>query len=70
MLPAHPSKSLFFFCQDVVLDLINQTRDLRSELNHKEQTIAHLSGDISDITVLKTLLYFTFHVYNYVRVLL
>uniref|UniRef100_A0A3Q2YFW8 Kinesin family member 15 n=3 Tax=Hippocampus comes TaxID=109280 RepID=A0A3Q2YFW8_HIPCM len=36
--------------KDVVLHLINQTRDLRSELNHKEQTIAHLSGDISDIT--------------------
>ncbi|XP_077411545.1 kinesin-like protein KIF15 [Vanacampus margaritifer] len=36
--------------KDVVLDLINQTRDLRSELNHKEQTIAHLSGDSSDIT--------------------
>ncbi|XP_077394978.1 kinesin-like protein KIF15 [Festucalex cinctus] len=36
--------------KDVVLDLINQTRDLRSELNHKEQTIAHLSGDNSDIT--------------------
>ncbi|XP_049595746.1 kinesin-like protein KIF15 [Syngnathus scovelli] len=36
--------------KDVVLDLINQTRDLRSELNHKEQSIAHLSGDISDIT--------------------
>ncbi|XP_077587394.1 kinesin-like protein KIF15 isoform X2 [Stigmatopora nigra] len=34
----------------VILDLINQTRDLRSDLNHKEQTIAHLTGDISDIT--------------------
>uniref|UniRef100_A0AAQ5XRA8 Kinesin motor domain-containing protein n=1 Tax=Amphiprion ocellaris TaxID=80972 RepID=A0AAQ5XRA8_AMPOC len=35
---------------DVVLDLINQTRDLRSELSHKDQTINHLSGDIKDIT--------------------
>ncbi|XP_061699754.1 kinesin-like protein KIF15 isoform X3 [Syngnathoides biaculeatus] len=36
--------------KDVILDLINQTRDLRSELNHKEQAIAHLSGDIRDVT--------------------
>ncbi|KAM9842620.1 kinesin-like protein KIF15 [Aulostomus maculatus] len=36
--------------KDVVLDLINQTRDLRSELNQKEQTITHLSEDIKDIT--------------------
>ncbi|XP_023141715.1 kinesin-like protein KIF15-A isoform X1 [Amphiprion ocellaris] len=36
--------------KDVVLDLINQTRDLRSELSHKDQTINHLSGDIKDIT--------------------
>ncbi|XP_057715378.1 kinesin-like protein KIF15 isoform X1 [Corythoichthys intestinalis] len=34
----------------VVLDLITQTRELRSDLTHKEQTIAHLSGDITDIT--------------------
>uniref|UniRef100_A0A3P8U2B7 Kinesin family member 15 n=1 Tax=Amphiprion percula TaxID=161767 RepID=A0A3P8U2B7_AMPPE len=36
--------------KDVVLDLINQTRDLRSELSQKDQTINHLSGDIKDIT--------------------
>ncbi|KAM7375859.1 hypothetical protein PAMP_005625 [Pampus punctatissimus] len=36
--------------KDVVLDLINQTRDLRSELSQKDQTITHLSGDIKDIT--------------------
>ncbi|XP_061552601.1 kinesin-like protein KIF15 isoform X2 [Phycodurus eques] len=36
--------------KDVILDLINQTRDLRSELNHKEQAIAHLSGDVRDVT--------------------
>uniref|UniRef100_A0A8D2ZK34 Kinesin motor domain-containing protein n=1 Tax=Scophthalmus maximus TaxID=52904 RepID=A0A8D2ZK34_SCOMX len=36
--------------KDVVLDLINQTRDLRSELIQKDQTITHLSGDIKDIT--------------------
>uniref|UniRef100_A0A7N6BFY2 Kinesin motor domain-containing protein n=1 Tax=Anabas testudineus TaxID=64144 RepID=A0A7N6BFY2_ANATE len=37
--------------KDVVLDLINQTRDLRSELSQKEETISHMSGDIKDITV-------------------
>ncbi|XP_070698199.1 kinesin-like protein KIF15 [Pempheris klunzingeri] len=36
--------------KDVVLDLINQTRDLRCELSQKDQTITHLSGDIRDIT--------------------
>ncbi|KAG8013374.1 Kinesin-like protein KIF15-A, partial [Nibea albiflora] len=36
--------------QDVVLDLINQTRDLRCELSQKDQTIAHLSEEIKDIT--------------------
>uniref|UniRef100_A0A3Q1F8M0 Kinesin family member 15 n=1 Tax=Acanthochromis polyacanthus TaxID=80966 RepID=A0A3Q1F8M0_9TELE len=36
--------------KDVVLDLINQTRDLRSELSQKDQTMNHLSGDIKDIT--------------------
>ncbi|XP_046903869.1 kinesin-like protein KIF15-B [Hypomesus transpacificus] len=34
-----------------VLDLINQTRDLRSELGQKEENLALLSGDIKDITV-------------------
>uniref|UniRef100_A0A8D2ZK60 Kinesin motor domain-containing protein n=1 Tax=Scophthalmus maximus TaxID=52904 RepID=A0A8D2ZK60_SCOMX len=43
---------------DVVLDLINQTRDLRSELIQKDQTITHLSGDIKDITVLYFSSYF------------
>lgn len=38
-------------CQDVVLDLINQTRDLRSELGQKDQTIVHLTEDLRDITV-------------------
>lgn len=33
-----------------VLELINQTRDLRSELGQKEQNLALLSGDIKDIT--------------------
>ncbi|XP_008282437.1 kinesin-like protein KIF15 [Stegastes partitus] len=36
--------------KDVVLDLINQTRDLRSELSQKDQTINHLSEEIKDIT--------------------
>ncbi|XP_056914437.1 kinesin-like protein KIF15-A [Takifugu flavidus] len=35
--------------RDVVLDLINQTRELRCELSQKEQTITHLSGDITDL---------------------
>uniref|UniRef100_H3DIZ8 Kinesin family member 15 n=1 Tax=Tetraodon nigroviridis TaxID=99883 RepID=H3DIZ8_TETNG len=34
----------------VVVDLINQTRELRCELSQKEQTISHLSGDIADFT--------------------
>ncbi|XP_068582457.1 kinesin-like protein KIF15 [Cebidichthys violaceus] len=36
--------------KDVVLDLIKQTRDLRSELSQRDQTVTHLSGDIKDIT--------------------
>ncbi|XP_037603237.1 kinesin-like protein KIF15-A [Sebastes umbrosus] len=36
--------------KDVVLDLINQTRGLRSELSLTNQTITQLSGDINDIT--------------------
>ncbi|XP_026165853.1 kinesin-like protein KIF15 isoform X2 [Mastacembelus armatus] len=36
--------------KDVVLDLINQTRDLRNELSQKDQTISLLSGEIKDIT--------------------
>ncbi|KAF7647426.1 hypothetical protein LDENG_00172690, partial [Lucifuga dentata] len=34
----------------VVLDLMNQTRFLRSELSQKDQSIALLTGDIKDIT--------------------
>ncbi|KAM4625881.1 kinesin-like protein KIF15 [Polymixia lowei] len=34
----------------VVLDLINQTRDLRNQLGQKDQNLALLSGDIKDIT--------------------
>ncbi|XP_030628202.1 kinesin-like protein KIF15 [Chanos chanos] len=34
----------------VVLDLISQTRDLRSELGQKDQSLALLSGDLKDIT--------------------
>ncbi|XP_067336732.1 kinesin-like protein KIF15 isoform X2 [Channa argus] len=37
--------------KDVVLDLINQIRGLRSELSQKEQNHTHLSGEIKDITV-------------------
>ena len=37
--------------QGVVLELINQTRELRSELSEKEENLAQLSGDIKDITV-------------------
>ncbi|XP_053701254.1 kinesin-like protein KIF15-A isoform X1 [Synchiropus splendidus] len=37
--------------KDVVLNLINQTRELRSELSQKEGTVSHLSGEVTDITV-------------------
>uniref|UniRef100_A0A8C8CSL2 Kinesin motor domain-containing protein n=1 Tax=Oncorhynchus tshawytscha TaxID=74940 RepID=A0A8C8CSL2_ONCTS len=33
-----------------VLELINQTRDLRSELGEKDQCLAMLSGDVKDLT--------------------
>ncbi|XP_068195591.1 kinesin-like protein KIF15 [Antennarius striatus] len=36
--------------KDVVLVFINQIRDLRCELSQRDQTIAHLSADIKDIT--------------------
>ncbi|MED6268302.1 hypothetical protein CHARACLAT_020999, partial [Characodon lateralis] len=36
--------------KDVLLDLMNQTRDLRAELSQKEETIIHLSGEIKDIS--------------------
>ncbi|XP_068615125.1 kinesin-like protein KIF15, partial [Brachionichthys hirsutus] len=36
--------------KDVVLDLINQIRDLRCELSQRDQTVAHLSADMKDIT--------------------
>uniref|UniRef100_A0A8C5A4L8 Kinesin motor domain-containing protein n=1 Tax=Gadus morhua TaxID=8049 RepID=A0A8C5A4L8_GADMO len=36
--------------QGVVLELINQTRELRSELSGKEENLAQLSGDIKDLT--------------------
>ncbi|XP_063040625.1 kinesin-like protein KIF15 isoform X2 [Engraulis encrasicolus] len=35
----------------VVLDLINQTRDLRSELGEKDQNISLLEGDLKDISL-------------------
>ena len=41
-----------FVSKVVVLDLINKTRDLRLELIQKEQTITHLSEDVTDITVI------------------
>lgn len=34
------------------MDLINQTRELRSHLNRKEETITHLSEDVKDLAVL------------------
>ncbi|PWA16612.1 hypothetical protein CCH79_00004442, partial [Gambusia affinis] len=43
-------KRLCALRQDVLLDLMNQTRDLRAELSHKEENIIHLSGDIEDLT--------------------
>nr|XP_057945952.1 kinesin-like protein KIF15-B isoform X2 [Doryrhamphus excisus] len=36
--------------KDVVVDLINQTRDLRSELSQKDQTISHHLEDVTDLT--------------------
>ncbi|XP_042356608.1 kinesin-like protein KIF15-A [Plectropomus leopardus] len=36
--------------KDFVLDLINKTRDLRSEQSQKDEIITHLSEDIKDIT--------------------
>ncbi|XP_072221611.1 kinesin-like protein KIF15 [Leuresthes tenuis] len=36
--------------KDVLLDLMNQTRDLRVELSQKDETIGHLTGDLKDIT--------------------
>ncbi|KAG7277324.1 hypothetical protein CRUP_005858 [Coryphaenoides rupestris] len=33
-----------------MVDLFNQTRDLRSELSEKEENLAQLSGDITDLT--------------------
>ncbi|KAG7254336.1 hypothetical protein CRUP_033025, partial [Coryphaenoides rupestris] len=33
-----------------MVDLFNQTRDLRSELSEKEENLAQLSGDIKDLT--------------------
>ena len=38
-----------------MLDLINQTRDLRSELLEKDQNISLLTGDLKDISVCVTL---------------
>lgn len=40
-----------FAWQDVLLDLMNQIRDLRSELSQKEEAFSHVSGDVQDITV-------------------
>ncbi|KAF6732950.1 Kinesin-like protein KIF15 [Oryzias melastigma] len=36
--------------KDVLLDLMNQIRDLRSELSQKEEAFSHVSGDVQDIT--------------------
>jgi len=40
-----------------MVDLFNQTRDLRSELSEKEENLAQLSGDIQDLAVRFLLLY-------------
>ncbi|KAJ0062736.1 hypothetical protein NL108_004350 [Boleophthalmus pectinirostris] len=37
--------------KDVMVDLINQTRELRSELSQKGTTIAHLTEDLKEITI-------------------
>ncbi|XP_055087286.1 kinesin-like protein KIF15-B [Periophthalmus magnuspinnatus] len=37
--------------KDVVVDLINQTRELRSDLSQKDTTITHLTEDLKEITI-------------------
>ncbi|CAG5866434.1 unnamed protein product [Menidia menidia] len=36
--------------KDVLVDLMNQTRELRGELSQREETIGHLTEDLKDIT--------------------
>lgn len=42
---------MYICVQAVVLDLMMQTRDLRSELGQKEQNLTLMRADLSDITV-------------------
>uniref|UniRef100_A0A3B4BWJ8 Kinesin motor domain-containing protein n=1 Tax=Pygocentrus nattereri TaxID=42514 RepID=A0A3B4BWJ8_PYGNA len=44
------NRPLFVF-QAVVLDLMKETRDLRSELGQKDQSLSLMTADLSDITV-------------------
>uniref|UniRef100_A0A8C7RE03 Kinesin motor domain-containing protein n=1 Tax=Oncorhynchus mykiss TaxID=8022 RepID=A0A8C7RE03_ONCMY len=46
---------------EFVLELINQTRDLRSELGEKDQCLAMLSGDVKDLTVLTQVICLSFN---------
>lgn len=41
-----------FIWQDVLLDLMSQTKDLRGELSQKDETIIYLDGELKDLTVL------------------
>uniref|UniRef100_A0A4W5RBZ9 Kinesin family member 15 n=1 Tax=Hucho hucho TaxID=62062 RepID=A0A4W5RBZ9_9TELE len=47
--------------KEFVLELINQTRDLRSELGEKDQCLAMLSGDVKDLTVLTLVICLSFN---------
>lgn len=58
-----PSTPHCVLWQDVVVDLINQTRDLRSELSQRDQTMSNLSGDIRDMTVRYSSIYSPFFLF-------
>uniref|UniRef100_A0A8C7D704 Kinesin family member 15 n=1 Tax=Oncorhynchus kisutch TaxID=8019 RepID=A0A8C7D704_ONCKI len=50
--------------KEFVLELINQTRDLRSELSEKDQCLAMLSGDVKDLTVLTQVICLSFNEFS------
>lgn len=58
MSPVHLIHLLLIW-QDVLLDLMSQTKELRAELSQKDETIIYLDGDIKDITVHTPILIFT-----------
>lgn len=50
---------LLLIWQDVLLDLMSQTKELRAELSQKDESINYLDGDIKDITVLLFLFFYS-----------